>query len=336
MTATLSRSALDSAVLEPAASGSNPLDERAMRKRRRSLHRDRSLVLLAIPAVIFFAVFSYAPLAGLVVAFKDFNVRDGVIGSPWNGLDNFRFFFESGNAARIIGNTIFLNVLFIVATMVTAVILAIAINEIRHRMLRRFLQSSVFLPYFISPIVISVMLQAFLAGVGGQGGLVNEVFNAFSLPSVDWYQEPGPWPWILTVVKVWQLAGYFSIIYLAAITAIPEEVYEAGVLDGASRAQMALRITLPYLLPVTIILIMLSIGRIFFGDFATIYAIVQDNGILFPTTDVIDTYVFRSLRTSGDFGMTAAVGLFQSVVGFILVAGAALLVRRFARESSIL
>lgn len=336
MTATLSHAALDPAPSAPATHEANLLDERGMRKRRRSLHRDRSLVLLAIPAVIFFAVFSYAPLAGLVVAFKDFNVRDGVLGSPWNGLDNFRFFFESGNAARIIGNTIFLNVLFIVATMATAVILAIAINEIRHRTLRRFLQSSVFLPYFISPIVISVMLQAFLAGVGGQGGLVNEVFNAFSLPSVSWYQEPGPWPWILTGVKVWQLAGYFSIIYLAAITAIPEEVYEAGVLDGASRAQMALRITLPYLVPVTIILVMLSIGRIFFGDFATIYAIVQDNGILFPTTDVIDTYVFRSLRTSGDFGMTAAVGLFQSVVGFVLVAGAALLVRRFARESSIL
>lgn len=336
MTVTLDRGALDPAILEPAAAQSRVLDPRTVRRRRRALYRDRSLLVLAIPAVVFFAVFSYGPLAGLVVAFKDFNVREGVFGSPWNGLENFRFFFESGNAARIIGNTIFLNVLFIAATMLTAVVLAIAINEIRHRMLRRFLQSSVFLPYFISPIVISVMLQAFLAGVGGQGGLVNEVFNVFSLPSISWYQEPGPWPWILTVVKVWQLAGYFSIIYLAAITAVPDEVYEAGVLDGASRAQMALRITLPYLLPVSIILLMLSIGRIFFGDFATIYAIVQDNGILFPTTDVIDTYVFRSLRTSGDFGMTAAVGLFQSLVGFILVAGAALLIRRFARESSIL
>lgn len=306
-----------------------------MRRRRRSLHRDSSLGLLAIPAVVFFVVFSYAPLAGLVVAFKDFNIRDGVIGSPWNGLDNFRFFFESGSAPRIIGNTIFLNVLFIAATMVTAVVLAIAINEIRHRMLRRSLQSAVFLPYFISPIVISIMLQAFLAGAGGQGGLVNEVLDVFSLPSISWYQEPGPWPWILTIVKVWQLAGYYSIIYLAAITAVPEEVYEAGVLDGASRAQMAFRLTLPFLFPITGILIMLSIGRIFFGDFGTIYAIVQDNGILFPTTDVIDTYVFRSLRTSGDFGMTAAVGLFQSIVGFVLVAAAALVTRRISRESSL-
>ncbi|PZF80037.1 ABC transporter permease subunit, partial [Jiangella anatolica] len=167
------------------------------------------------------------------------------------------------------------------------------------------------------------------------GGLVNEVFGVFSLPSVSWYSEPGPWPWILTIVKVWQLAGYYSVIYLAAITAVPEEVYEAGVIDGASRAQMAWRITLPFLVPVTVILIMLSIGRIFFGDFGTIYAIIQDNGILFPTTDVIDTYVFRSLRTSGDFGMTAAVGLFQSIVGFVLIAAAALFTRRYSRESSL-
>lgn len=305
------------------------------RARRNRLYSDKTLGLLAIPAVVFFAIFSYAPLAGLVVAFKDFNVRDGIFGSAWNGLDNFRFFFASGAAAHIIGNTIFLNVMFIVATIVAAIFLALMINEIRHTVLRKFLQSSVFLPYFISPIVISIMLQAFLAGVGGQGGVVNQLFNAFSLPSVSWYSQPGPWPYILTVVKVWQLAGYFSVIYLAAITAIPEEVYEAGMLDGATRAQMAFRITLPFLAPVTVTLLMLNIGRIFVGDFGTIYAIIGDNGVLFPTTDVIDTYVFRSLRTAGDFGMTAAVGLFQSVVGFILVAAASLFARRFARDSSL-
>jgi putative aldouronate transport system permease protein len=308
---------------------------RTMRQRRRSLHRDNTLWILAIPAVIFFFVFSYAPLVGLVVAFKDYNIRDGIFGSPWNGLENFRFFFESGNAGRIIGNTIFLNVLFITATIVVAILMAIAINEIRHTMLRKFVQSSVFLPYFISPIVISIILQAFLAGVGGQGGVVNDMLNVFSIPSVNWYSEPGPWPVILTIVKVWQLAGYYSVIYLAAITAIPEEVYEAGMLDGASRGQMAFRITLPYLVPVTVILVMLSVGRIFFGDFGTIYAIIGDNGVLYPTTDVIDTYVFRALRTAGDFGMTAAIGLFQSVVGFVLVAGAALLARRITRETSL-
>lgn len=308
---------------------------RRTRRRRDSLNRDRTLWILAIPGVIFFLVFSYAPLVGLVVAFKKFNIYKGIFGSPWNGLDNFRFFFQSGNAGRIVWNTVFLNTLFITATIVFAIILAIAINEVRHSLLRRFVQSSVFLPYFISPIVISIILQAFLAGVGGQGGIVNGALNAFSLPSVAWYSEPGPWPVILTVVKVWQLAGYYSVIYLAAITAIPDEVYEAGMLDGASRGKMAIHLTLPYLMPVTVVLVMLSVGRIFFGDFATIYAIIGDNGVLYPTTDVIDTYVFRALRTSGDFGMTAAIGLFQSVVGFILVATAALVTRRITRETSI-
>jgi putative aldouronate transport system permease protein len=314
----------------------NPARTRStVRRRRSSLNRDRTLWVLAVPGVIFFLVFSYAPLVGLVVAFKKFSIYKGIFGSPWNGLDNFRFFFQSGNAGRIIWNTVFLNVLFITSTIIVAIVLAIAINEVRLSMLRRFVQSSVFLPYFISPIVISIILQAFLAGVGGQGGIVNGALNAFSLPSVAWYSEPGPWPAILTVVKVWQLAGYYSVIYLAAITSIPEEVYEAGMLDGASRGQMALRLTLPYLMPVTVVLVMLSVGRIFFGDFGTIYAIIGDNGVLYPTTDVIDTYVFRALRTSGDFGMTAAIGLFQSVVGFILVAGAALVTRRITRETTL-
>lgn len=307
----------------------------APRRRRRSLFRGGSLWVLAVPAVIFFGVFSYAPLVGLQVAFKDFSITKGIFGSPWNGLENFRFFFESGNAGRIITNTLLLNTLFIVATIVTAIALALWINEIARKPLRRFVQSAVFLPYFISPIVISIMLQAFLSGVGGQGGIVNQVLNVFALPTVAWYSEPGPWPYILTVVKVWQLAGYYSVIYLAAITAIPEELYEAAVLDGATRGQIALRVTLPFLVPVTVILVMLSVGRIFFGDFGTIYAIVGDNGVLYPTTDVIDTYVFRSLRTSGDFGMTAAIGLFQSLVGFVLVASAALISRRITRETSL-
>lgn len=312
-----------------------PVTPRTPRRRRKSLHRDGTLWLLAVPAVIFFIVFSYGPLPGLVVAFKDFSITKGIFGSPWNGFENFRFFFESGNAARIITNTLYLNSLFIVATIVCAIFLALFINEIARKSLRRFVQSAVFLPYFISPIVISIMLQAFLAGVGGQGGIVNEMLNVFSLPTVAWYTEPGPWPYILTVVKIWQVAGYYSVIYLAAITAIPEEVYEAAMLDGATRGQMAFRITLPYLVPVTVILVMLSVGRIFFGDFGTIYAIIGDNGVLYPTTDVIDTYVFRALRTSGDFGMTAAIGLFQSFVGFVLVAGAALISRRITRETSL-
>ncbi|MEU6852340.1 ABC transporter permease subunit [Actinacidiphila alni] len=306
----------------------------AVRGRRR-VHGRAALVLLALPATAFFVVFSYAPLAGLAVAFKNFSISDGVFGSPWNGLDNFRFFFDSGDARRILWNTLSLNVLFIAATTVCALGLAVMINEIRFRYLRKFLQSSVFLPYFISPVVVSIMLQGLLAGVGGQGGAVNKMLNIFALPSVSWYSEPGAWPWILTVVKVWQMSGYLSVIYLAAITAIPVEVYEAAAIDGASRWRMALRITVPLLAPTTVTLLMLSVGRIFYGDFGTIYAIIGDNGTLFSTTDVIDTYVFRSLRQNGDFGMTAAIGLFQSVVGLVFVLVTTFVARRFGRDTRV-
>ena len=305
----------------------------ATRRRRRIPRQDKTLWLLALPAVAFFAVFSYAPMAGAIVAFKNYNITDGILGSDWNGLDNFRFFFESGEAWPILFNTLFLNTLFIVGTTVSAVGLAILLNEIRRRYLRRFLQSAIFLPYFISPIVVSLMLQSFLQGIGGQGGLVNGWLGAFGLPEVNWYATPGVWPWILVVLKIWQTAGYLSVIYLAAITAIPEDVYEAGRVDGASSARLAWHVTLPMLIPTMIVLLLLNIGRIFHGDFATIYAIVGDNGALFPTTDVVDTYVFRSLRTLGDFGMTGAIGLMQSVVGFVLVVAAGLLARRYAKRS---
>ncbi|MDI5939853.1 MULTISPECIES: ABC transporter permease [Micromonospora] len=295
-----------------------------------------ALLLLAAPGVCYFAVFAYLPMAGLVVAFKDFNIREGIFGSPWNGLANFRYFFETGDAPRIVFNTLFLNGLFLAATLAWGLLLALMLNEIRLHLFKRVAQSVVFFPYFVSPIVISVMLQVLLAGVGGEGGALNDALSVLHLPEVSWYTEPGAWPWILTVVKVWQLGGYLSVIFLAAITAISPDVYEAGVIDGASRARMAFSITVPLLRPTAAVLLVLGIGRIFYGDFATIYAIVGDNGVLFSTTDVIDTYVFRALRSLGDFGTTAAVGLFQGLVGLVFVTAALIIQRRYARESSLL
>ncbi|MFI7633285.1 ABC transporter permease [Nonomuraea sp. NPDC049400] len=306
------------------------------RVRRGAVRTSWTVGLLALPAVAFFLVFNYLPMAGLVVAFKQFDVNLGIFDSPWNGLENFAYFLESGDAARILFNTLFLNILFLIATLAAGMILAIMLNEIRSTFFKRVSQSVVFFPYFVSPVVISIILQVLLAGASGGGGAVNDALGGLGFPTVDWYTEPGPWPWILTVVKVWQLGGYLSVIFLAAITGIPEEVYEAGMIDGASRAQMAWRITLPLLKPTAAVLLVLGVGRIFYGDFGTIYAIVGDNGTLFDSTDVIDTYVFRALRQLGDFGTTAAVGLFQSVVGFILVLIAVLIQRKYSKETSIL
>jgi len=306
------------------------------RRGRLSSRENLVLLLLALPGIVWFLIFSYGPMAGLVVAFKSFNIRDGIFGSPWNGLANFRYFLMSGDAATIVFNTVFLNALFLGASLFAGLVLALMLNEIRGGLYRRFVQSVIFFPYFVSPIVISIMLQVILSGVGGRGGLLNDMLSVFDLPQVAWYTEPGAWPWILTIVKVWQLGGYTSVIFLAAITSISEEVYEAAAIDGASRWRMALSVTVPLLLPTFAVLVVLGVGRMFFGDFATIYAIVQDNGILFPTTDVIDTYVFRSLRMIGDFGTTAAIGLFQSVVGFVFVTAAVLVQRRFQKENGIL
>ncbi|MBB5780339.1 ABC transporter permease [Nonomuraea jabiensis] len=313
---------------------SGPPDRR--RVRRRAVRTNWTIGLLALPAVAFFLVFSYLPMSGLVVAFKEFDVSLGIFGSPWNGLENFTYFLESGDAARILFNTLFLNILFLAATLAAGMLLAIMLNEIRSTFFKRVSQSVVFFPYFVSPVVISIILQVLLAGASGGGGAVNDALGGLGFPAVDWYTEPGPWPWILTVVKVWQLGGYLSVIFLAAITGIPEEVYEAGMIDGASRAQMAWRITLPLLKPTAAVLLVLGVGRIFYGDFGTIYAIVGDNGTLFDSTDVIDTYVFRALRQLGDFGTTAAIGLFQSVVGFVLVVIAVLIQRKYSKETSVL
>ncbi|MEV4016259.1 ABC transporter permease subunit [Nonomuraea angiospora] len=313
---------------------SGPPDRR--RVRRKAVRTNWTIGLLALPAVVFFLVFSYLPMSGLVVAFKEFDVSLGIFGSPWNGLENFTYFLESGDAARILFNTLFLNILFLVATLAAGMVLAIMLNEIRSTFFKRVSQSVVFFPYFVSPVVISIILQVLLAGASGGGGAVNDALGGLGFPAVDWYTEPGPWPWILTVVKIWQLGGYLSVIFLAAITGIPEEVYEAGMIDGASRAQMAWRITLPLLKPTAAVLLVLGVGRIFYGDFGTIYAIVGDNGTLFDSTDVIDTYVFRALRQLGDFGTTAAIGLFQSVVGFVLVVIAVLIQRKYSKETSIL
>jgi putative aldouronate transport system permease protein len=303
-----------------------PVSVPPSKKRKR---RDLLLYALALPGVLFFLIFSYSPMFGIVVAFKNFDIMLGVLDSPWNGLDNFKFFFSSSDAGRVIFNTIFLNILFIATTTFSSVWLAIVLNEIRLKMFKRITQSLLLLPYFMSWIVISMMVQQLLGGLAGNPPLLNQWLSALHLQGTDWYFKPALWPAILTVIKVWQGAGYLSIIYLAAITSISEDVYEAARIDGATSAQVAFRITLPMLIPTMLILLLLSVGGIFHGDFGMIYSVIGDNGTLFPTTDVIDTYVFRALRVDGDIGMAAAIGLFQSLVGLVMVVTVNWIARRY-------
>ena len=200
------------------------------RRRRPTTRGSWLLLLLAVPGIVWFVIFAYGPMAGLVVAFKNFNIRDGIFNSPWNGIDNFTYFLASGDAPRIVLNTLFLNTLFLSASLITGLLLALMLNEIRIRLFKRFMQSTIFFPYFVSPIVISIILQVLLAGVGGRGGTINDALSVFNLPQVTWYTTPGPWPWILTIVKIWQIGGYTSIIFLAAITSIPGRSHRWNVL----------------------------------------------------------------------------------------------------------
>ncbi|MFC5403413.1 ABC transporter permease [Cohnella soli] len=305
-----------------------------MRKRTllRDIGRNPFLYLLALPGIVFVFVFSYVPMYGLLIAFKDFNIRKGILGSKWVGFSNFKFFITTDKLALVLRNTVYLNALFILATTFFAVLLALLLNEVQRKWIKRSAQSIIFLPYFMSWIVIGMLVQSFL---GGMHPTVDGWLNALGIEPLNWYFEAHLWPWILTCIKVWQGAGYMSIIFLAAITSFPDEIYEAARIDGASKFQMMTRITVPLLIPTISILTILAVGKIFNGDFAMIYAIVGDNSMLFPTTDVIDTYVFRSMRVLNDFGMAAAVGLFQSVMGFIFVVAVNTLVKRFSRDSAL-
>lgn len=277
---------------------------------------NRYLYALAVPGLLFLVLFSYIPISSNVIAFKQYRLATGVWGSPWAGLKNFVFFFQGQDWLRVTGNTLYLNLLFITFTTLTALVLALFINEVTNRWFKRITQSVVFLPYFVSWVVVSMMVNTIL---GYNGGILNTIIVSLGGHKVNWFSDPSAWRAILTVIDVWKFAGYNSIIYLAAIVGISGEYYESARIDGATRFQEIMRITLPMIRPTIIIMVLLAVGRIFYGDFGMVYGIVGDNGVLYPTTDIIDTYTYRALRQLGNFSMSSAVSLYQSVMGLITI-----------------
>ncbi|WP_246469242.1 ABC transporter permease [Cohnella nanjingensis] len=292
---------------------------RSERKKRFRFSGTGALYWMALPGILFFLIFHYLPMLGVIIAFKNYNFADGIFGSPWAGFDNFEFFFTSPDLFRVTYNTLFLNVLFIGIGTFVSVLTAILLSEIRSRIAARTFQTFIFFPYFISWIVVSLFLGTFLAT---DKGIINHLLAALGFAKVEFMSRPGLWPAILVIVHLWKSTGYGVVIYLAAITGINPEYYEAARIDGANRLQQVTRILLPQLRPTILVLLILAVGRIFYGDFGMIYALVGDNGQLYSTTDVIDTYVFRSMRTFGDMGMTSAIGLYQSLMGFIMIVAA--------------
>ena len=286
-------------------------------------------VLFAIgaPALLLIFLFSYLPMFGTVIAFQDYSPRTMFL-SPWVGFRNFRLLVESPIVMRLVVNTIVLNVMFITATTFFSVLIGLLLNEVRVAYFKRLSQSLMFLPYFMGWTIVSMVLFGL---VDYQVGTVNALLTKLGLERIIITDDPNLWPWLLTAVRIWKSTGSGCIIYLAALTSIDPQLYEAAAIDGANRWQRMRFISLPALVPVIILLVLLDIGRIFFGDFGMIYALVGDKAQLFATTDVIDTYLLRALRSNANYGFSAAIGLLQSVLGFICIFGSNWLVKKYSQ-----
>ena len=286
------------------------------------------LFAIGAPALVLIFAFSYLPLFGTVIAFQDYSPRT-MFASPWVGFRNFRLLVESPIVVRLITNTLLLNVMFIAATVFFSVLIALLLNEVRLARYQRILQSVMFLPFFMGWTIVAMVLFGL---IDYQVGTVNALLTKFGMERIILTDNASYWPWILTAVRVWKGTGAGCIIYLAVLTGIDSQLYEAAAMDGAGRWQRMRYISLPALVPVVILLVLLDIGRIFFGDFGMIYALVGDKAQLYVTTDVIDTYLLRALRTNSNYGFSAAIGLLQSFLGFICIFGSNWLVKKYSQR----
>ncbi|RXZ76601.1 sugar ABC transporter permease [Paenibacillaceae bacterium] len=288
---------------------------------------------MLIPGIIYLLINNYIPMLGVIIAFKDINFAKGIMASDWIGFKNFEYLFKTADAYVITRNTILYNLVFIVLNLVVAVGLAVLLNELKSRFLPRFYQSAILLPYLMSSVIIGYLVFSLLSM---ETGLVNNtILPLLGMDGIMWYNDPKYWPYILTLVKVWSTAGYLCIVYFAAVVGIDQEYYEAATLDGANKLQQILKITIPLITPVIIIMTLLQIGRIFYSDFGLFYQVPLDSGVLMPTTNVIDTYVYRALLKNGDIGMSSAAGLYQSIVGFVIILISNYVVKKINPDNSL-
>lgn len=312
-------------------SGMGTLKNRLTNMKFSMVKDNMSLLLLALPAILYFIVFSYLPMIGVILAFKNYNYAGGIFGSPWNGLKNFEFFFKSQDAFRITRNTLLYSGSFIVIGAVSSVAIALLLYEIRNKVALKVYQTSMILPRFLSWVIVAYMAYTVLNPVLG---IANQVLKAVGMQPANWYSEPKYWPYILTIIHIWKVIGLDCIFYYSALLGIDQELFEAAKIDGANRWQQTLYISIPSLFSLMTILIILALGGIFRGDFGLFYQLPRDIGVLYPTTDIVDTYVFRGLR-QGTVGVTTAIGLFQSVVGFIMIMGTNAVVRKVKPENAL-
>ena len=291
------------------------------------------IYLMMLPGLIYLFINNYLPMPGIVVAFKNFNARDGLYNSPWAGLENFRYLFATNDAWIITRNTILYNLAFIVVNTVLAIFVAILLSDMKSKRFKKFGQSAILLPFLISWVIVSYLVFAFLSG--SNGFINNTILPLLGRDAVNWYSDAKNWPYIIIIANAWRTIGYNCIIYLASIIGIDRGLYESAEIDGANKWKQIWSITLPLLRPTIIILTLLSIGRIFYSDFGLFYQVPMNTGALYPTTNTIDTYVYRGLLQLNNISMASAAGLYQSLVGFILIMGSNLLVRKIDRENAL-
>ena len=278
--------------------------------------RYKTLMLMCTPAIIFFLAFSYAPMPGIWVAFVKYNYRDGIFGSKFVGLNNFKFLWDSGKLLDLTTNTILYNLAFIILGNVLAVFMAILLNELRCKWFKKVSQTMMFLPYFISQVLVGILVYNLL---NYDYGFVNSMLTAFGKEKWGPYSDPNVWPVILIIVYLWQQTGYNSVVYFASIMGIDAEIIEAAKVDGANGFQKIRYIILPSLKPTIVILLLFALGGIVKGNFGLFYNIIGSNSLLYSTTDIIETFVYRATMVDFNFSTASAVGLYQSVIGFVMV-----------------
>lgn len=291
------------------------------------------LYLMMVPGAIYLIINNYIPMTGIVIAFEQFNYGKGMWGSPFIGLKNFEFLFKTKDAWIITRNTLLYNIVFIILGTVCAIAVAILLNEIRSTRAKKLYQTTILIPFLISIVVVSYLVYAFFST---DSGFINKsLLPLFGKEPISWYTTPKYWPYILTFVHLWKGLGYNCIIYYATLVGIDRGYYEAAVIDGANRWQQVIHITLPSLKPTIITLTLMSIGRIFYSDFGLFYQVPMNSGPLLDVTNTIDTYVYRGLMSLNNISMASAAGVYQSLIGFLLVLTANFTVKKLSAENAL-
>lgn len=298
----------------------------------KKMKRFLPIYLMMIPGFLYLIINNYIPMFGIIVAFKNYNYSLGIFGSKWNGLKNFKFLFKTKDAFTITRNTLVYNAVFIILGNSLGILIAILLNEIRSKMAKKTYQTIILLPFLLSIVIVSYIVYGIFST---EFGIANHMLTSLGKDRISWYSTPKYWPFILTFINLWKNMGYNTVLYYATLIGIDVSYYEAAVVDGATRWQRIRYITIPSLIPTITIMVLMAISRIFYSDFGLFYQVPLNSGPLIDVTNTIDTYVYRGLRENSNIGMSAAAGLYQSVVGFIMVIAANTLVKRMGNGNEL-